>query len=330
MPTHDLDPFNRYDVETDYRNSFTVLVWDHIATFPDELVYLFFLNRYLIPLSFIVNLCAYFRLSFSRSWFIVLETGDSYLIQSKSCDHFVRFEGSMTMLGVSVVAWMMFLRIRFKPSLLPFLLTYIGANSYLLTRGIPCLSCKLCDTTRRSGVIASSSAWLPLLYDTVVVSLTLYRTAGTVYSENASTGEIFRVMLREGLLYYSAICTVTLAFTIMIVSADPSVRNITGHLTVAMMSRITLHLKRFGKGRHPAIASYAASNPKLGTLPTVSFTPGSLTPSPTPSDTEGEYFAMKPRSSAAAGAPLLHPTSRAGTNLAGSSTSPVTIDLGGP
>jgi len=50
--------------------SFTILFWDHIITFADEvefiwkggkgpLVYLFFLNRYLIPAAFIVNLVAY-------------------------------------------------------------------------------------------------------------------------------------------------------------------------------------------------------------------------------------------------------------------------------
>ncbi|KAH9024815.1 hypothetical protein EDB85DRAFT_249814 [Lactarius pseudohatsudake] len=72
--------------------------------------------------------------------------------------------------------------------------------------------------------IASSTAWLLLLYSTAVVSLTLYRTAGPLHSAPKSTIEIFRVMLREGLLYYSAISTVTLAFTIMVVSADPSVR----------------------------------------------------------------------------------------------------------
>ncbi|KAH9043494.1 hypothetical protein EDB83DRAFT_2317984 [Lactarius deliciosus] len=68
--------------------------------------------------------------------------------------------------------------------------------------------------------------------NTAVVSLTLYRTAGALYSALKSAVEIFCVMLREGLLYYSfiqisAICTVTLAFTIVVVSADPSVRGVT-------------------------------------------------------------------------------------------------------
>ncbi|KAF8879501.1 hypothetical protein BD779DRAFT_1151212 [Infundibulicybe gibba] len=50
--------------------SFTVLVWDHILTFGDEIeyiwkgkkgpiIYLFILNRYFTPLGFVLNLFAY-------------------------------------------------------------------------------------------------------------------------------------------------------------------------------------------------------------------------------------------------------------------------------
>ena len=48
--------------------------------------------------------------------------------------------------------------------------------------------------------MASSTAWLPLLYDTVIVSLTLYRTASSVYTE--PTSFMRRVLFQEGLLYY--------------------------------------------------------------------------------------------------------------------------------
>ena len=54
--------------------------------------------------------------------------------------------------------------------------------------------------TRRSGPIASATAWLHLLYGTVVLGLTLFRTARALYSKSAS--QILRVMLQEGLLYY--------------------------------------------------------------------------------------------------------------------------------
>ncbi|KAH9024816.1 hypothetical protein EDB85DRAFT_2150229 [Lactarius pseudohatsudake] len=384
MLTLEVDP-TKYDevlkeVVKDYRNSiltkyfgvasFTILVWDHIITFPDEVeliwkggkghvVYLFFLNRYLIPLSFVVNLWAYFSLEGT--------------LGSQSCSHFVRFEGSMTMIGISVVALMLFLRIRalyadhagklvIQAIIISILLTFVGVNSWLLTHGIPvphylATSCTMIVDPDVPAWIASSTAWLPLLYDTVVVSLTLYRTGGALYSASKSTGEIFRVMLREGLLYYSAICTVTLAFTIMIVSADPSVRNITAQLelclTVAMMSRITLHLKRFGHG-DTVISSYATRRPhdrslppfvarphgpsrrgfettREGTLPGVSFTPGWSTSAPEPFDTvyEGESFALEPYSSAAASAPRPHPSSEPGTTLADGSRPPATIDLGG-
>jgi len=171
----------------------------------------------------------------------------------------------MTMIGISVVALLMFMRIRalyprsyaIHASVLSILLTFIGVNSWLLTHGIPVPhpayplvdSCTMIVDPKVPGPIASSTAWLPLLYDTVVISLTLIRTASSMVSKNPS--QMFRVLLREGLLYYSVICAITLILTIMIIHAPPSIRNITAQLhlcvTVAMMSRITLHLKRFAQ-----------------------------------------------------------------------------------
>jgi len=237
--------------------SFTVLLWDHIITFSDEVeyiwrgrkglpVYLFFLNRYLIPLSFIVNPWAYFRTSWTP----------------ESRGHFVRYEGSMTMIGISVVAVMMFVRVRalyprvftVQAIVLAILFTFLGINTWLLTRSIPVPhpAYPLVDSCTMImdpavGWIASSSAWLPLLYDTVVIALTLRRTASFVTAKNPS--RLFVVMLQEGLLYYSVICTITLILTVMIISSNSGVRFITAQLelclTVGMMSRITIHLRSF-------------------------------------------------------------------------------------
>ncbi|KAH9986924.1 hypothetical protein BJV74DRAFT_988371 [Russula compacta] len=263
--------------------AFTVLVWDHVVTFSDEVEYIWKgrkgpvadsllqqstssschltymtirnnlrpQNRYLIPLGFIVNLWAYFR----KTWTL------------HRCGHFVRYEGSMTMIGVTVVALMMFLRVRalYSQSLLVqffvlvILFTFIGLNSWLLTHGIPVPhpayplvdSCTMIVDPKISGPLASSSAWLPLVYDTAVIFLTLIGTAK--HRNSKDTGQMFRAMFKEGLVYYSVICTITLVFTMMVVFAEPSVRNITGQvqlcLTVAMMSRITIHLKR--SARYP-------------------------------------------------------------------------------
>ena len=54
--------------------------------------------------------------------------------------------------------------------------------------------------TGTRGDMAAASAWLPLLYDTIVVILTVHRTLGPVRHKTA--GKIARVLLRDGILYY--------------------------------------------------------------------------------------------------------------------------------
>jgi hypothetical protein len=54
-----------------------------------------------------------------------------------------------------------------------------------------------------SDTLAASTAYLPLLYDTVVVFFTIKRTAGSVTSKDAS--QMLRVLLREGLLFYGCV-----------------------------------------------------------------------------------------------------------------------------
>lgn len=48
--------------------------------------------------------------------------------------------------------------------------------------------------------MAAASAWLPLLYDTVILLLTLNRTLGPV--RNKTAGRVMKVLLRDGMLYY--------------------------------------------------------------------------------------------------------------------------------
>ncbi|KAF7296557.1 hypothetical protein HMN09_01062800 [Mycena chlorophos] len=164
--------------------SFTILVWDHIITFSDEveyiwkgkkgpIIYLFLWNRYFTPLGFIINLYAYL----SPSWTI--------------------------------------------ERLVPFL----------------------------ESAAASASAWYPLLYDSIVFGLTVNRTLPLIRKREA--GFILRKLLEDGLLYYSVIFAVTFVLTFMIVGAPPGIKNICAQMeqliTVAMMSRITLSLRKAGR-----------------------------------------------------------------------------------
>lgn len=231
---------------------FTILVWDHIVTSADEveliwqrpkraIIYLFLLNRYLTPLVFIVNLVAYNL----PSW--------DYI----SCQHFVRYEGATTAVGIEIVGVMMLLRVvaiykhqwaAIAPAVL-LLLAWIVVTAWLLSHGEPVLHSDFvhsCTMVFNSGKIASASAWLPLLYDTYIFGLTLNRTLPSI--RNKEAGHVLRTLFADGLLFYSVICTINLVLTVMIVRARSGIKNIAAQLelllTVTMMSRITLNLRK--------------------------------------------------------------------------------------
>ncbi|KAK2465313.1 hypothetical protein APHAL10511_002667 [Amanita phalloides] len=171
------------------------------------------------------------------------------------------------MIGISVVAFMMFLRIRclyqqrkrvyYCVGIL--FLIQTGLYAYLLTRGqpvrhpdgSPIKACTMIFDPKISG-LATSSAWMPLLYDTIVFLLTLHRV---LRSKSNMFGTSLRFDLQnrlfeDGLIYYCAIFAVNLVLTVMIAVAPPGLKNITAQLellvTVMMMSRITLNLKKAG------------------------------------------------------------------------------------
>ncbi|KAJ7366446.1 hypothetical protein DFH08DRAFT_834360 [Mycena albidolilacea] len=200
--------------------AFTILIWDHIDTLATEveyiwkgkkgiIVYLFLLNRYLTPLGFMVNLFAYL----SPVW---------------------TNEGAMTVIGIHVVGIMMLLRIG---ALYSTQRIVIGAVFVLW----------LVMFSVNASTIASSSAWLPLLYDSVVLVLTLRKTL-PLLKKGSGTFMVKR-LLEDGLIYYAAIFSVTLVLTIMIISAPPGLKNIAAQITVTMMSRITLNLKKCAQER---------------------------------------------------------------------------------
>lgn len=52
----------------------------------------------------------------------------------------------------------------------------------------------------RNGAVAAASAWLPLLYDTIVLVLTVRRTYAGIRSPTVS--RTMPILLKEGVLYY--------------------------------------------------------------------------------------------------------------------------------
>ncbi|KAJ7586383.1 hypothetical protein C8J56DRAFT_944482 [Mycena floridula] len=234
---------------------FTVLIWDHIDTFTMEvehiwkrkksfLTYLFLLNRYLTPLGFIINLYAYM----GPVW------------TPEVCAHFIRYEGAMTTIGINTVGLMMFLRIRalyhaqiWVQVVVGFLLgAQIIIMAYLMTKGErvvhnPASGVTACTMifAPEISTLASSSAWMPLVYDSTVFGFTLYRTLPAI--RNKSQSYVIKRLFQDGLMYYSVIFSINAVLTLMIISAPDGLKNITAQLelliTVTMMSRITLNLR---------------------------------------------------------------------------------------
>ncbi|KAL0569577.1 hypothetical protein V5O48_012386 [Marasmius crinis-equi] len=280
--------------------SFTILVWDHMITFSDEveyiwrgrkgpIVYLFLFrfapgqNRYFTPLGFVINLFGVFGVlkplpfltiavglvvlaylspvwTYDRCLTAILPNGNH------RCKDFIRYEGVTVALAVEVVGLMMFLRIRalyarnkaIQGLLVLILLFETGMNAWLISRGQPVVhnpdsgrtshACTMIFDPSISG-LASASAWIPLLYDTIVFGLTINRTLPAIRRKQA--GVVLKRILEDGLLYYSVIFIITLVLTIMIIAAPDGIKNILAQteqlVTVAMMSRITISLKKEGR-----------------------------------------------------------------------------------
>jgi len=241
--------------------SYTILVWDHFITFGDEVKYiwfggskktfiicLFFINRYVVPFGFIMNLHAYLW----PGW------------TTELCHHFVRFEGALTNIGLGVSALMMMIRVVaiyggsriIMGFLLFFFFIEVGINAWLMTAGIAVPhpqglhGCSMIFSAA-VGPWAAASAWMPLLYDTIVLVLTLYKTlkvAKRVSGDVSGGSSIASLLVRDGLLYYSMIFIANFVLIIMISTAPDGLKNIFAQfellITVTMMSRITLSLRK--------------------------------------------------------------------------------------
>ncbi|KAH7920296.1 hypothetical protein BV22DRAFT_1122838 [Leucogyrophana mollusca] len=329
---------------------FTVLIWDHVITFDDEVELIWqgkkglreFLsssirtwfipvanvpeNRYLTPLGFIVNLVAYSL----RAWPKFPCQSMRHALTPFRCNHFVRYEGAMTVVGIQIVGLMMLIRVRAmynKKNIVVAIVALLFAvwtavNAWLLASAGAVNHSSLANSCSmvfnpNPKMMASASAWLPLLYDTVVFLLTLKATVPSV--KNKQTGHVFRTLLANGLLYYSVICTVNLVLTIMIIQAPEGLKNISAQLelllTVAMMSRITLNLRK------QALYGPSPSN----TRDEIVIYPLSFARSPTYSNTSIGSFRARPGSSLSIDPPLYH--SRVGSSASANATRPTSFGI---
>ncbi|KAH7104378.1 hypothetical protein BKA62DRAFT_505116 [Auriculariales sp. MPI-PUGE-AT-0066] len=247
--------------------SFTVLVWDHIITFNDEvqviwkrktpgsrglLVYLFILLRYIAPLGFTVQLCSYF---FSpKIW------------TPEVCRRYVVFEGCMTVSALGIVSLMMFLRVYalyarslyIAVGVLSLFTFQFIVQGWLLSHAVPVVhspgiypaGCSMLFGDE-VGVWAPASAYFPIIYDTVIFGLTLFKTVSVLRNRRNKPAQgdwIMRALLKDGALFYFVMLLSNIPLVIMIATAEPGIRNIAAQweflITVTLMCRITLSLRR--------------------------------------------------------------------------------------
>ncbi|KAH8114817.1 hypothetical protein DFH11DRAFT_1544047 [Phellopilus nigrolimitatus] len=246
---------------------FTILVWDHIITLQDEA------RRLTSPTNQLQHQVVY--LFFLVRFKPILKENEI------SCAHFVRFEGATVAIAVLVSGLMMLIRHSFfSGSRGICMATHLWRSPVPLNQrmtavqhgpgihGHAILACSMVFVMRLR-FLPSLSAWVPLLYDTVVILLTLFRCIEIVKQQTAS--HIVRTLLKDGLMYYSVIFAVNLVLAVMIMSTPAGVENIAAQYAsllftsrpldfqtdtlylvqtgaiVAMMSRITLSLRREGQ-----------------------------------------------------------------------------------
>ncbi|KAG1873294.1 hypothetical protein C8R48DRAFT_669893 [Suillus tomentosus] len=208
--------------------SFTILCWDHMITFVDEvdliwcrpkktLGWLFLLNRYITPLGFVINII-----------------GESVLTLPNwpTKRNFVRYQGAMAILGVSIAELIMLMRVHvlYRERRLVvaaaglLLLVRVALEACLMTFGkiVPYVqqihSCH--EVYDLPLALSVTRAWLPLAYDTAIFVMTLWRT----YHRN-EISPILPALQSE-------------------VRAPPGLKGVAAQLTVVMTSRVTLHLKK--------------------------------------------------------------------------------------
>ncbi|KIJ34936.1 hypothetical protein M422DRAFT_262901 [Sphaerobolus stellatus SS14] len=170
----------------------------------------------------------------------------------------------MGFIGVAIASLMMIVRVhaiyagnRYVLVVLGTLFAvFVGLHSWLFTTTGPVIhpalsGCSLLFGEKKHiGNWTSSTAWSPLLLDTAVIVFVVWRTHNILKTKlnRQSTSNIVNVLIRDGIMYYTVIFAVNLILAIMIVSSPNGIKNLCAQLqlllTVTMMSRITLNLRK--------------------------------------------------------------------------------------
>jgi len=230
--------------------AFVMLIYDHFLTFSDEVEriwkqkitgasILFFINRYVTPLEFIVIINAFQDPKWTK----------------QACHHFVKFEGAATVALVAICELVMILRVyalygRSTLVIVPLLCllaVQISTSSVGLHTGfaVPLppgvTGCILTGTSR-----LFSAVWVaPLVTDSCIFILTLWKTRQYILdSRRSPTLDLF---LRDGAMYFFIIFGANLLNTLIYFLAPGDLKAVGASfsqlITSVMISRLVLNLR---------------------------------------------------------------------------------------
>ncbi|KAJ3502187.1 hypothetical protein NLJ89_g8998 [Agrocybe chaxingu] len=230
--------------------AFVMLVYDHILTFDQEVdriwkqkfsgaSLLFFINRYVTPLQFI----------------IILDAFHDPIWTTEACANFVIFEGASTVSLVAVCQLIMILRVYAlwgrSLHILVFLLVLWAAQIAVSVVGLrtgfpvplpPILTG--CILTGKGAVFPS--LWVaPLVTDSCIFILTIWRTRE--YLRDSGKIPTIHVFVRDGALYFFTIFMANLMNTLIFFLAEDDLKAIGASfsqlITAVMVSRLVLNLR---------------------------------------------------------------------------------------
>ncbi|KAF5380188.1 hypothetical protein D9615_006187 [Tricholomella constricta] len=265
-------------------SAFVVLIYDHFLTFHEEVeriwkrqisgaAILFLINRYFTPLQFIIIIDAFHDPIWTPALSPLAQLNvirASLTCLSHRCRRFVAFEGASTVAFVSVrpailstpkannpkCPVVMVLRVfalygRSIPILvflLVLLLCQIVISSIGLSTGFavelpPGFRVKQDFPVSTS---AAASLWVtPLITNTVMFGLTLYRTRG--YFVQSGLAPTLQIFLRDGVMYFLVIFVANLLNTLIYFLAPDDLKAIGASfsqlITSTMVSRLVLNLR---------------------------------------------------------------------------------------
>ncbi|KDR76722.1 hypothetical protein GALMADRAFT_21534, partial [Galerina marginata CBS 339.88] len=203
--------------------SFVMMVYDHMITFSEEVEqiwrrpftgvsWLFLINRYITPLQFIIVLDAFE----DPRW-------------TKASDHSCRLGDPLDHTSYNFVhrSW-----VRLS-SVFGICISKISSDSSDVAEPLP--------------PVFAAVVWIsPLMTDITIFLLTIWKTKSRHVKISHPTS-IFSLLVRDGALYFSVICTVNFFNMLMFLIAPPDLRVIGASfsqlLTLTMVSRLVLNLR---------------------------------------------------------------------------------------